>query len=77
MAYIYHIVPDDFNAKTLYPLHELQKIDTDVYNHHSKKYENRPHISKLYIPQLDCYRHDVIHFGAVHPNVLRQALLDV
>lgn len=75
MWYIYHIVPDNFTGDTLYPLRILQeKYPQD--ERYTKKYTDRPHIPQLYIPQLDCYWPDVIHFGAIHPLVLRQALTD-
>jgi hypothetical protein len=74
MSNIYRIVPNDFQGNILYPLSALKEKHPEIHAMHVKKYEHRKHVTELFIPQLNCYWGDVIHFSAVHPDVLVKAL---
>jgi hypothetical protein len=73
-SYLYHIAPKDFKGTTLYPLNVLKDVHPDLYAAQNQKYDNREHVKKLFIPQLNCYWGDVLHFSAVPPDELVKAL---
>ncbi len=74
MSKIYHIVSGDFQGSILYPLSMLREKYPEIHSAHTKKYESRKHITELFIPQLNCHWGDVIHFSAVHPDILIKTL---
>jgi len=76
MNYIYHrkrnIVGD-----TLYALNELKNTLPDVYEKQAKKYEGREWVTEQKIPKLNCLWNDVLHFSAVHPKYVKEALKNI
>jgi hypothetical protein len=74
--YIYHMVPDQMFGNILYPLNTLKDTYPDVYERQVSKYVGREHITRQHIPILDCLWNDVLHFSAVHPKEVKQALIE-
>ncbi len=68
MSYLYHIVKEDFEGGTIYPLSVLKEVYPEKYGVHAAKYTDRKHVTELFIPQLQCYWNDVVHLSAVNPN---------
>ncbi len=60
----------------LYPLNELKELKPDIYREHVAEYHGREKVMEQKIPILDCLWSDVVHFAAVHPSKVKQALLD-
>jgi len=60
---------------TLYPLNELKKTHSDLYEQKVSKYIGREKVMKQVIPILDCLWNDVLHFTAVHPKDVKEALI--
>jgi len=73
---LYHIVPSDMQGTVLHPLNALKDIRPDLYVAKAGKYEDRKHIMQQFIPTLECAWNDVLHFTAVDPRELKQALVD-
>lgn len=73
--YLYHWVPHDMEGDTLYPLNQLQSMYPKLYAEKFGKYIGREEITKLVLPTLGCLWNDVLHFTAVHPKVLKNALI--
>ena len=76
LMYIYHRVPDNMTGVTLHPLNRLRDVFPEAYTQHASKYKGREAIRKKTIPILGCLWNDVLHFTAVHPSTLKQALID-
>lgn len=76
MNYLYHLVPGDIQDNTLYPLNELKTRYPDIYKQQASKYVGREYIMQQKIPILDCLWNDVLHFSAVHPKDIKQALIE-
>lgn len=74
MNYLYHWVPEDMQGEMLYPLNTLKDIYPDLYKEEASKYVGREHIMQQRIPILDCLWNDVLHFSAVHPSEVKEAL---
>ncbi len=72
--FLYHKVPKNMQGTTLYPLNELKKQHPDVYNEQVKKYEGREALLESKIPTLSCLWNDVLHFTAVHPKIVKDAM---
>ena len=60
----------------LYPLNQLKTVEPEIYEKHIAKYAGREHITEMRILPLDCLWNDVLHFSAVHPNIVREALIE-
>jgi hypothetical protein len=75
MNYLYHSVPKDLEDNILYPLNVLRKKYPNLYEKRLSKYTGREHITQQRIPTLDCLWNDVLHFSAVHPREIKEALL--
>lgn len=58
----------------LYPLNTLQTIYPDIYHAHKTKYEGREEMMGFIIPRLNCLWNDVLHFSAVHPKEVKDAI---
>jgi hypothetical protein len=71
---IYHRFPRHLQGDTLYPLNELKLLDPKLYAGECAKYRGREFLMARRVPFLDCLWNDVIHFSAVHPNALANAL---
>lgn len=74
--YLYHMVPVDMQGNVLYPLNSLKETNPELYLSKAKKYEGRKHIMEQKIPTLDCAWNDVLHFTAINPTKLKQALVE-
>jgi len=74
MSFVYHRVPANLQGNILYPLNILKTKYSKQYQEHAKKYEGRLQIMKQTIPKLNCLWNDVLHFTAVEPRVIKQAL---
>ncbi len=60
----------------LYPLNSLKKIYPEIFVKHFSKYKGREIITKHRIPFLNCLWNDVLHFSAVNPKDIKQALIE-
>ncbi len=76
MIYLYHWVPENLRGDILFPLNVLKDRYPDIYAEHAEKYSWRPHIMEQKIPILNCLWNDVLHFSVVHPNLVKQALIE-
>ena len=74
MFYLYHSVPKECIGTVLYPLNELKEIYPEAYVKEFSKYAGRKHITEQQIPGLNCLWNDVLHFSAVHPEKIKEAL---
>ncbi len=73
--YLYHWVPHDMKGGTLYPLNELRSIHPELYAEKFGKYAGREEITRLVLPVLGCLWNDVLHFTAIHPKIIKSALI--
>jgi hypothetical protein len=76
MDYLYHLAGKDMRGTVLYPLNQLKIALPDVYAEEAKKYQGREETMDQQIPILNCLWNDVLHFTAVPPTKLRDALLE-
>jgi hypothetical protein len=76
MNYLYHFVPENMQGTVLYPLNVLKDIYPELYPNQSSEYSGREHVMEIRIPTLDCLWNDVLHFTAIHPGEVKQALLE-
>jgi hypothetical protein len=76
MSYLYHRIPEKLEGTVLYPLNALKEIYPDIYKKEAQKYIGREQITQQRIPALDCLWNDVLHFTAVHPQEVKQALIE-
>ncbi|MDP2676217.1 MAG: hypothetical protein Q8O83_00835 [bacterium] len=60
----------------LYPLNTLKESLPVVYEQQVSKYVGREQITQQRIPILDCLWNDVLHFSAVNPKEIKQALIE-
>jgi len=81
IQYIYHGVPASWtNGDTLYPLFDLKVRHPEIFEREIKKYDDHPGRKELpykMIGKLNCPRGEVVHFSAVHPGRIFQALKTV
>lgn len=75
-TFLYHRVPEGMRGNVLYPLNALKGVHTDLYVHEAGKYRGREHIMEQFLPTLEAAWNDVLHFTAVDPHELKQALID-
>lgn len=68
------MVPKDMRGKVLYPLNQLKTVYPDLYKSYVGKYSGREKLIDRVIPTLNCLWNDVLHFSAVPPEVVREAL---
>lgn len=76
MNYLYHRVPKNVRGNVLYPLNTLKEIYPGIYKQRIKNYAGRESIMLHRIPVLDCLWNDVLHFSAVNPKEIKQALIE-
>lgn len=74
--YLYHWKPRYFEGETIYPLNDLKEKYPAKYEHFVKNYEGREGLLARIIPALNCLWNDVIHLTAVHPKIVRKALIE-
>jgi len=76
MNYLYHWVPKNMKGNILMPLNVLKKQDLELYNQYFQKYKGRETVTHQYLPTLQCLWNDVLHFTAVHPKDVKDALIE-
>lgn len=76
MNFLYHQVPKNMEGEILYPLNELRAAEPELYAEHAKKYVGREKVMEQTIPLLNCLWNDVLHLTAVHPQTLKNALIE-
>lgn len=76
MNHLYHMVPQEMEGTILYPLNVLKRKNPELFKKHFKKYEGREHVTEQFIPTLNCLWNDVLHFTAVDPHEVKNALLE-
>ncbi|MEO8666216.1 MAG: hypothetical protein ABI462_12050 [Ignavibacteria bacterium] len=76
MNYLFHMVPKNIRGNVLYPLNTLKEIYPDIYEQRIKNYAGRESLMLHRIPVLDCLWNDVLHFSAVDPKEVKQALIE-
>jgi hypothetical protein len=62
-------------GNVLYPLNVLKDKNPKLFESHAAKYKGREHVMNWKISRLDCLWNDVIHLTAVHPKILKEALM--
>jgi len=77
MTFIYHRVPDNMTGNILYPLSELMEVHPELHALHKSRYMKRKQILTGGIPGLGCFWYDVLHFVAVHPQMIREVLQEL
>lgn len=75
-TYLYHMVPADMQGSTLHPLNSLKEKHPELYAEKASKYKGREHVMEQFLPTLEAAWNDVLHFTAVSPQELKQALID-
>ncbi len=60
----------------LYPLNVLKEKYPEIYEAQVSKYIGREHITEQRIPTLGCLWNDVLHFSAVNPQEIKEALIE-
>lgn len=63
-------------GNVLFPLNTLKETHPDIYEKEASKYVGREQIMQQRIPTLDCLWNDVLHFSAVHPSQVKEALIE-
>lgn len=76
MNYLYHKVPEPIEGAVLYPLSVLKDKYPEIYTQHISKYAGREHVTENRIPAFNLLWNDVLHFAAVHPKDLKDALIE-
>lgn len=76
MRKIYHLVPPRVEGSLLKPLNELKEEFPQLYEQHAAKYQGREELMNENIPKLGCKWNDVLQFSPVHPELIRNALLE-
>lgn len=75
-SFLYHMVPEDMRGDSLYPLNALKNEHPDLYVAKAAKYEDRRHIMEQFLPTLEAAWNDVLHFTAIDPKELKEALVE-
>lgn len=75
-TFLYHMVPADMQGTVLHPLNSLKDSHPELYISKASKYEDRKHIMDQFLPTLEAAWNDVIHFTAINPTELKQALIE-
>lgn len=75
-AFLYHMVPADMQGTVLHPLNSLKDKNPELYLSKAEKYKDREHVMEQFIPTLECAWNDVLHFSAINPQELKQALVE-
>ncbi|MBM5789990.1 hypothetical protein FJZ23_02815 [Candidatus Parcubacteria bacterium] len=76
MVSLYHSVPENVQGHILSPLSALKEKYPDIYEQQMRKYVGREQITQQRIPILDCLWNDVLHFVAVNPKAVKEALIE-
>ncbi len=68
------MVPEDMVGSVLHPLNTLKTSHPELYISEANKYQNREQVMEKIIPTLECLWNDVLHFSAIDPKDLKEAL---
>ncbi len=74
MAYVYHRCPENMVGNIIYPMSELMEIHPDLFMARQKHHEFQPRVLEGSIPRLGCFWNDTLHFTALHPQKIAEAL---
>jgi hypothetical protein len=74
MAFVYHKVPEKMSGNIIYPLNMLRDIHPELYEVRTERHRNQPKVLDDSIPRLACFWNDVLHFTALHPSKIAEAL---
>jgi hypothetical protein len=77
MPLVYHLKPKNLVGDFLYPLNHLREHLPAVYEQHVAKYSGREQMLERRIPILECFWNDVLFFSPLHPQLIRDAYLEV
>jgi len=75
-TFLYHMIPADMQGAVLRPLNSLKDENPELYLSKAEKYKDRKHVMEQFIPTLECAWNDVLHFSAINPQELKQALVE-
>lgn len=75
-SFLYHMKPEGMRGTILHPLNTLKGEYPELYMKHAAKYDDRPDLTEQFLPTLEAAWNDVLHFTAVDPEELKQALID-
>jgi hypothetical protein len=73
---LYHLKPKNLQGDILYPLNTLKEKHPEAYDKAIAEYIGREDIPQKQIPLLNSTWGDVIHFSAVHPEEVKNALVE-
>ncbi len=62
------------DGTVLYPLNELKEKYPDLFSSRQEHHEHQPKVLEDSIPRLGCFWDDVLHFTALHPTKIAEAL---
>jgi hypothetical protein len=74
MAFVYHKVPEKMSGNIIYPLSTLRELHPDLYENRTERHKNQPKVLEDSIPRLACFWNDVLHFTALTPQKISEAL---
>lgn len=74
--FLYHAVHDQLQGDTLYPLKQLKEVNAALYEEAIKKYDDRKELLTRYVKVLDCYWGDVIFLSPIHPQDIKDAIIE-
>ncbi len=74
MSKVYHVVPASVAGTTIYPLNRLAEHHREIYDSQMAKYRGREKILQRKIAPLGCLWNDVLHFSAIPPKAVKEAL---
>lgn len=74
--FLYHMVPSGMIGNVLYPLNALKEMYPELYNSYIEKYKGREILTEYKIECLKCLWNDVIFLTAIHPQKIKDALLE-
>ncbi len=74
MTFIYHRCPENMQGNTIYPMSELLEIYPEIFAQRQKHHEFQPRVLEGSIPRLGCFWNDTLHFTALHPKKIEEAL---
>ena len=73
MAYVYHLVSDDFRGDLLLPHNALRDAYPDIYELERVKYQNRESVLQFKVPHINVAWGDTVNLAALDPTHLAAA----
>jgi len=77
MSHVYHRVPEHMVGDVLYPMNQLKEVDERLYQLYKSGYEGRERLLERTIPFLHCLWNDVLHCSPVHPQKIKEAMIEI